>query len=146
MNISIRLATETELSRVHQMILDFAKFIKKPEMVYITPEQMVKDKDIFKCLIAVEGKEIVGFATYFFAYYSWSGKAVYLDDLYVEEKYRGKGIGTLLFDRVMEVGKEANCFKMKWQVSSWNAKAQEFYRAKGAIIDDAEINCDLKLT
>ena len=51
----------------------------------------------------------------------------------------------MLFDKIMEIGKKENCYKMKWQVSNWNNKAQEFYKSKGAIIDDVEINCDLTL-
>ena len=87
----------------------------------------------------------MGFATYFIAYYSWTGKVVYLDDLYVLEKYRGLGIGSKLLDRVIEIAKNENCKKVRWQVSNWNDKAIEFYKMRGAIIDEVEINCDLKI-
>jgi GNAT superfamily N-acetyltransferase len=81
----------------------------------------------------------------FFAYYSWTGRAVYLDDLYVVEPYRGAGIGNRLFDTVYNLGKKEGCRNMKWQVSSWNSKAIAFYKQKGAKIDDIEINCNLKI-
>jgi len=145
MEIVIRKAESKDFEAVHKLIKEFAIFIKTPEKVKITPEQMRNDKDFFKCLVAVDGERIIGFATYFFSYYSWTGKAIYLDDLYVSEEFRGNGIGSMLFDKVMELGKNENCFKMKWQVSNWNQKAQEFYKSRGAIIDDVEINCDLEL-
>ncbi|MEW7280649.1 GNAT family N-acetyltransferase [Aquimarina sp. 2201CG1-2-11] len=145
MEIKIRTAKPSEFTDVYDLIKEFAAFIKTPEKVKITPAQMIKDEKYFKCLVALHESTIIGFATYFFSYYSWTGKAIYLDDLYVLEKYRNRGIGSKLFDKVMEIGKTENCFKMKWQVSNWNTKAQEFYKSRGAIIDDIEINCDLEL-
>lgn len=145
MSLLIRKATPEDFEQVHQLILAFATFIKTPEKVSITADQMVKDQDIFNCIVAVSNLEIVGFATYFFPYHSWSGKAIYLDDLYVKEDYRDQNIGNSLFDKVKEIGKTTNCVKMKWQVSSWNKKAIAFYKSKGANIDDTEINCDLTL-
>jgi len=145
MKIRIRRAIPADFVEIHKLIKDFSVFIKLPHKVTITPEQMVKDEKHFKCLIAVYDDSIIGFATYFFTYASWSGRAIYLDDLYVSKKYRSQGIGSKLFDKVMEIGKTENCYTMKWQVSKWNDKAQEFYKSKGAIIDDTEINCDLIL-
>lgn len=146
MDITIRPAVPNDFLTIHQLIKAFATFIKLPDKVHITPEQMQENEALFKCLVAVKGEEIVGFATYFFAYYSWTGKAIYLDDLYVPDEYRGEGIGTQLFDAVMQIGKEEQCYKMKWQVPAWNKKAQDFYKRKGAEITDIEINCDLMLT
>ena len=106
-------------------------------------DQMIEDKEHFTCLIALVKDQIVGFSTYFTAYYSWSGKAIYLDDLYVMQTYRGLGIGSMLFERVLEIAKNEHCKKVKWQVSNWNSKAIEFYLKRGAKIDEVEINCEL---
>ncbi|MEM9829866.1 MAG: GNAT family N-acetyltransferase [Bacteroidota bacterium] len=146
MEFDIRKANPPDFNDIHRLIKEFATFIKHPEKVMITPEQMLRDQDHFKCLVATYEEKIVGFATYFICYYSWTGKAIYLDDLYVVEKYRGLGMGNKLFDQVMKIGRDENCYKMKWQVSRWNEKAQEFYRGKGATIEDVEINCDLALS
>lgn len=145
MSVTIRKAEPADFPGIFQMILDFAHFIRKPEYVQISPEQMEQDKDHFNCLIATDNDTIVGFATYFFAYYSWTGRAVYLDDLYVIESFRGTGIGSRLFDAVYELGRAEGCKNMKWQVSNWNARAIAFYKQRGAQIDDIEINCNLKI-
>jgi len=145
MTVNIRIAEPNDFEKVYSLIIEFADFIKTPEKVIVTPSQLISDKDYFKCLIAVNKDKIVGFATYFFAYYSWTGKTVYLDDLYVLEKYRGLGIGSALLDKVIETAKNENCKKVKWQVSNWNYKAIEFYKMRGATIDEVEINCDLNL-
>lgn len=145
MSMTIRKAEPADYPEIFQMIMDFALFIRKPEYVQISPEQMVQDKDHFNCLIATDNNTIIGFATYFFAYYSWTGRAVYLDDLYVVEAYRGTGTGSRLFDEVYELGRVEGCRSMKWQVSNWNSKAIAFYKQRGAQIDDIEINCILKI-
>lgn len=145
-NIIIRPANSNDFIQVYNLIKEFAVFQKTPEKVKITPEQMINDKEYFKCMVATNQEIIVGFASYFFSYYSWTGKAIYLDDLYVQEKYRKFGLGSRLFDEIMEIGKAENCSKMKWQVSKWNDKAQIFYKNKGANINEVEINCDLNLS
>lgn len=144
-SIQIRKALPSDLDDVYELLKEFAVFIKTPEKLTITLEDMKKDASIFNCLIAVSENRIIGFATYFFAYYSWTGKSIYLDDLYVLPEHRGAGIGTQLMDRVIGIGREEACKKMRWQVSRWNKKAIEFYRRKGAVIDDVEINCDFPL-
>ena len=145
MKIRIRKAQPYDFPEVHKLIKTFASFIQSPDKVMITPAQMHQDEAYFNCLVAECDEVLVGFATYFFSYHSWTGRAIYLDDLFVLENFRHNGIGSKLFEEVMKIGKMAGCYKMKWQVSNWNIKAQEFYKSRGAIIDDTEINCDLKL-
>lgn len=146
MSFNIRLATEKDFEKIHALNKEFAQFIKTPGKFKITVEQMKEENDYFKILIAEsQDGDIVGFATTFFAWYSWSGKSIYLDDLFVVEKYRGNGLGSRLIDEVIEMARKENCKKVKWQVSRWNQQAINFYKSKGAIIDDVEINCDLIL-
>lgn len=145
MDIIIRKATENDFPQVYNLIKEFSIFIKTPEKVAITLPQMIRDKDYFQCLVAMDNDKVIGFATWFFAYYSWSGKAVYLDDLYVKAEYRGKNIGTRLMDTVFDIAREAACKKVRWQVSNWNQEAIAFYKKRGAQVDDVEINCDQPL-
>jgi diamine N-acetyltransferase len=145
MSFIIRKATEADISAIFGLIKAFAVFQKTPEKVLVTPEQMKVDKDLFQCFVAEDTTtgEIVGFASFFYAYYSWSGKALYLDDLYVKDNFRKQHIGAALMNAVISFAKENNCRKLRWQVSNWNTYAQMFYKKLGAVIDDTEINCDL---
>ena len=145
MSIEIRKAETGDFAAIYSLISEFALFIRTPEKVTTTEKQMMEDKDLFSCLVAIKDGAIVGFASYFFAYYSWTGKAFYLDDLYVMENFRGQGIGNKLFEEVFKIARETKCRKLKWQVSKWNQPAIAFYKSKGALIDDVEINCDLVL-
>jgi GNAT superfamily N-acetyltransferase len=130
-----------------EMIKELATFEKAPEKVTNSVEQMIEEKELFKCFVAEnEDKHIIGFALYFFAYYTWVGKSLYLDDLFVRKEYRGNGIGQLLLDKIFEVAKTENCKRLRWQVLNWNAPAIELYKKIGATLDDEWINCDFELT
>ena len=146
MSISIRKADEQDFPAILSLIKEFSIFQKTPEKVSISLDQMLLEKNYFQSFVAeTEDGKIVGFASFFFAYYSWSGKALYLDDLYVQVSHRKQGIGKKLLDSVIEHAKKEKCKKLRWQVSNWNANAISFYRKMGAEIDDIEINCDLCL-
>lgn len=144
MPIKIRKASEKDFNAILALIHELAAFEKAPEKVTNTPAQMEKEKDYFLCYVAETNKmEIVGMALYFFAYYTWVGKSLYLDDLYVKESYRGQGIGTKLLTKILEIAKKENCKRVRWQVLNWNKPAIDMYRKCGASIDNEWINCDV---
>ena len=146
MQSNIWTATENDFEQILHLIKEFAQFQKTPDRVSNTVQLMKQEQDSFNCLVAEVDGKIIGFATFFFCYYSWSGKSMYLDDLYVTDSYRGQHIGTDLLLLIIEKAKAQNCKKVRWQVSNWNQKAIDFYKDFGADIGDIEINCDLELT
>ncbi len=142
MKISIRVATEDDFPAILSMIKELADFEKAPQKVTNSVEQMNREKDLFRCFIAETGKkEIIGMALWFFAYYTWVGKSLYLDDLYVKEQYRKNKVGTALLRRIFEVASAEGCQRVRWQVLNWNRSAIEMYRKSGAEIDDEWLNC-----
>jgi GNAT superfamily N-acetyltransferase len=146
MNFQIREALLQDFEVIHRLMKEFAVFIKTPEKFKITLEQMIREREYLHCFVAEnDAHEIVGYATYFMAYYTWSGKSMYLEDLYVIDACRGCGIGAALIDRVIAEARTEDCAKLRWQVSRWNQHAIDFYKNRGAVIDDVEINCDLIL-
>ncbi len=141
----IRPATEQDFEAILGLIKELALFEKAPEKVINTVPQMKAEQDLFDALVAEKSDgEIIGFALYYFVYYTWVGKSLYLDDLYVKEAYRGQKIGSKLLDKVIETGKQNNCKRIRWQVLNWNKPAIEFYKKLGADIDDEWLNCDLE--
>ena len=146
MDINIRPANEMDFPEIFSLITEFSVFQGTPEKVSITVDQMQENKELFNCLVTeTKDKHIIGFASFFFAYYSWSGKALYLDDLYVKETFRNQAIGKMLFDAVLVYAKNNHCNKMRWLVSKWNTNAIGFYKSIGANIDETELTCDLTL-
>jgi GNAT superfamily N-acetyltransferase len=145
MKILIRKADEIDFPEIIDLINEFALFQKTPKKVSITLAQMIKDKDIFQCLVAVSDNEIVGFATYFFTYHSWTGKGLHLDDLYVKESFRKSGTGKRILDHIINLAKKEECKNVRWMVSSWNLNAIDFYKKIGATVDEVDLGCNLKI-
>lgn len=145
MQVHIRPATASDFPAIYALLREFSVFQKTPEKMVITLEEMTAQQDIVHALVVQDGESIVGFATYFFSYYSWTGKAVYLDDLYVQPAFRGQGGGGRLLGAIIDLARDAQCTKVRWQVSKWNEPAIALYKKIGAKIDDTEINCDLYL-
>jgi len=146
MKISIRSATEEDYPLILELFREFSVYQKLPERMHNSLERMKEEQEFFHCFVAeTEEKEIIGYATWFFTYFTWSGKGLYIDDLFVKPAYRGKGIGLQLMEKVFALGKSEKCHKIRWQVSWWNEPAIALYKRLGAEIDDIEKNCDLNL-
>ena len=144
--VSLRKARREDFSTIILLIREFAAFQNSSEKFSMTTQQLVGDEKLFQCLVAVNPEqEIIGFASYFFAYFSWSGKALWLDDLYIQVPYRNQGIGKRLFSAVKEIAIGEKCRTLRWQVSKWNTPAISFYLKSGATVTETEHTCDLIL-
>jgi GNAT superfamily N-acetyltransferase len=139
----IRKGYEADFEAILEMIKELALFEREPDAVINTVERMHEEKDYFQFYVAEIDGKIVGMALYFFAYYTWVGKSLYLDDLYVKPEYRGVNIGKALLEKIVAVAKEEKCKRMRWQVLDWNSTAIEFYKKMNASLSQEWINCDL---
>ena len=142
-NINIRNAEEKDFPEVLALIKELASFENAEKEVINTVEQMRQEKDYFNCFIAeTDDNEIVGMALYYFVYFTWVGKSLYLDDLYVKQSVRGNKIGTKLLQKLFDVAKNENCKRVRWQVLDWNKPAIKLYEKMGAKLDPDWLNCD----
>lgn len=142
--VTIKKIEENDFEELVALFLEFATFQNQPEKMKNSVEKMISEKDFLHGFTARdEDDKIIGYATFFFAYYTWVGKSLYMDDLYIKEQYRGKGIGTLLINTVIKHAEKEKCDRLRWQVSEWNKPAISFYKSLGAKIDETEKNCDI---
>lgn len=65
-------------------------------------------------------------------YSTWKGNILHLEDLVVNQKMRGYGIGTALLDEVIKYGYSLNVKRINWEVLDWNEGAIKLYETKGA--------------
>ena len=146
MNITIRKATEDDFKAILDLVNGLAVFQNSAHLVTNSVDQMKEEKEFFNAFVADGGDgEIVGVATYFFAYYTWAGKSLYLDDLFVREDKRGLKIGSALLRRLFDTAKAENCKRVRWLVSKWNTQAINFYMRCGASIDSECMVCDFDI-
>jgi GNAT superfamily N-acetyltransferase len=147
-NITIRIGRKEDLSRVLELIKELAEYEHAAHEVFNTVAMMEEDgfglKSIFGFFVAEYENRIEGISLYYWRYSTWKGKRLYLEDLVVSEKVRGKGIGKLLFDRTMQHALDENCSGMMWQVLDWNEPAINFYKKYGSKLDGEWINVSLE--
>lgn len=119
------------------MITELAVFEKMPEQVRISEDVLVRDgfdtePKYFHSLIAEVDGEPVGYALYFYSYLTFDGgRFLYLEDMFIKEKYRGQGYGKQLFKAVVTEAETHSSVCMKWCVLNWNMKAITFYNSLG---------------
>jgi GNAT superfamily N-acetyltransferase len=147
MSIVIRTGAKADIPFALNLVKELAAYEKAPNEVEVTIEEMTEwgfgtDKQ-FDFFVALENDVIVGLALYYYKYSTWKGKCLFLEDIIVTESQRGKGLGKLLFDKVVQVSKEQKVRRMEWQVLDWNAPAIEFYKKYDATLDGEWVNCKL---
>ena len=84
-------------------------------------------------LLAYNENQVLGFALYFHTYSTFLGRqGIYLEDLFVREYARGKGIGTGLLQSIAKYAMEIGGGRLEWSVLDWNELAISFYKKMGA--------------
>ncbi len=83
--------------------------------------------------IAVEGSELIGYASATVDFSTWTGQPfLYLDCLFVQDRCRGLGVGARLLSAVRAHALERELAEIQWQTPAWNEDAIRFYRREGA--------------
>ncbi len=149
MQINIRRAVKEDCPRLLELIYELAVFEKAPEAVSVTlkhfEESGFGENPVYWAFVAEADGIVQGFALYYIRYSTWKGQRMYLEDILVTEKMRGKGLGTLLFNRLLEEAKEKKFAGMVWQVLDWNEPAINFYKKYHAELDGEWVNCSINL-
>ena len=149
MEIKIRRATKEDCPRLLELIQELATYEKAPQEVTVTLEHFIEsgfgEKPVWWAFAAEADGKIEGFALYYLRYSTWKGQRMYLEDIVVTEKMRGKGLGKLLLDRLIEEAKEKNLSGIIWQVLEWNEPAINFYKKYNASFDGEWINCSINV-
>jgi GNAT superfamily N-acetyltransferase len=149
MEYTIRKAAATDCARLMELIRELAHYEKAPQEVTVTLEHFTESgfgaHPVWWAFVVESDGIIHGFALYYIRYSTWKGKAMYLEDILVTEAMRGKGLGKLLFDRLIVEAQEKKLPRIVWQVLEWNEPAINFYKKYHAHFDPEWVNCSIHI-
>lgn len=143
--MEIRLATEKDVDRLQDLLLSVQNLHAegRPD-VFIYGTRKYTDKNVREIITGENTPVYVGVIdgevmAYAFCEIKISKgtqnlkplKTFYIDDLCVDEKFRGKGFGTAIYNYVKERAKESGCYHLTLNVWHLNQSAVRFYQKLG---------------
>lgn len=134
---AVRAPREADIPRLHGLIRELSEYEKLSHLVVGTEERLREElfgeRPVIEAALACEGERPVGFALWFHNYSTFlSRRGIWLEDLFVEPAFRGRGHGLALLRHCARLAVARGCGRFEWSVLDWNAPAIDFYRAAGA--------------
>ncbi len=134
--MEIRYAERKDTAIILGFIKELAEYENMLDQVVATEEllgEWLFDKKAAEVIFAVEEGKEVGFALFFHNFSTFLGRAgIYLEDLYVQPEYRGRGFGKGLLRKLAQIALERGCGRLEWACLDWNKPSIDFYLSLGA--------------
>ena len=134
----IRPATVDDMPTICRLIRGLAEYERLTSTVVLDEARLrahlFGPRPFAEVLLTEEAGAVVGFALFFHNYSTFLGQpGLYLEDLFVELAYRGRGHGKALLRAVAQLAVERGCGRFEWAVLNWNEPAIRFYESLGAV-------------
>jgi GNAT superfamily N-acetyltransferase len=137
MSFQIRDATPLDIDQIYDYIHALAEYEKAPDEAVLSKSDL--SQSLFGqspqvyCLLSVQDEQVSGIAIWHLNYSTWLGKhGIYLEDLFVDPKFRGQGHGKALLVRLAQICVERGYPRFSWWVLDWNKPSIDFYESLGA--------------
>jgi len=128
-----------------ELIHELATFEKAPEEVTVSLQHFEESgfgaHPVWWTFVAEIDGVVEAFALYYIRYSTWKGQRMYLEDILVTKEMRGKGLGSLLFERLIEEAREKELNGIVFQALEWNESAFRFYKKYHATFNTEWVNC-----
>ena len=134
--MDIRFAEEKDIPVILGFIRELADYEHMLDEVVATEallREWLFERRTAEVLLAGEEGKTVGFALFFHNFSTFLGRGgIYLEDLFVQPEYRGRGIGKVLLKRLARIAVERGCGRLEWSCLDWNRPSIDFYLSMGA--------------
>lgn len=149
MEIKIRKAVKEDCGRILELVKELAAFERAQKEVSVSLEHFEMSgfgyKPVWWAFVAEVDGVVQGFALFYIRFSTWKGQRMYLEDFYTTEEMRGKGLGKLLFEKLIQEAKRRKLNGIQWQVLEWNESAINFYRKYKTAFDSEWVNCAMSV-
>ncbi|MDB5327076.1 MAG: GCN5-related N-acetyltransferase [Phycisphaerales bacterium] len=134
---SVREGGPADIDVIWALLRKKAEFDRWLGRLEATPQKLAEaltgPRPLLGVLLAEIDGTAVGFASYYFTYSTYLAKrCVWIDDLYVDEPARNRGVGRALLREMVTLAKREECGRIEWVTAAGNEKAIGFYERIGA--------------
>jgi GNAT superfamily N-acetyltransferase len=135
--ITVLSATPDDVPMILSFIRELAEYENLLHRVTAT-EQLLHDglfgaRPYAEVLMGRLDGRAVGYALFFHSFSTFLARpGIYLEDVYVQQAHRGRGVGKALLRGVARVARELRCGRIEWSVLDWNKPSIDFYLSLGA--------------
>lgn len=134
--INFRYAGRNDVPLILRFVKELAEYENLQDEVVAdekTLEEWLFDRQKAEVIFALEDGKEVGYALFFHNFSTFLGRAgIYLEDLYIQPEYRGKGHGKGLLKKLASIAVERGCGRLEWSCLDWNRPSIDFYLSLGA--------------
>jgi len=131
MTLTIRDATSSDEQSWRQLWAGYLAFYKvslDPAVTDSTWKRILDPASPVAMRVAEKDGELAGFAIHLLHPSTWVlNNDCYLEDLYLDEKFRGAGIGRALLDDLVELSKKNGWQRLYWHTDEGNTTARKLY-------------------
>ena len=141
MSITLRAASQSDVPVILRFIQALAEYEKLSHLCVATEAELIETlfgaRPYAEVILASWNGTPAGFALFFHNYSTFLAKpGIYLEDLFVDPEFRGKGLGKALLKELARIALERNCGRVEWSVLDWNEPSINFYKSLGAVSMD----------
>ncbi len=141
--VSFKVLESSQIEIIVNMMQDFYAIDNYPIDLEVSKklfEDFISDEKLGKAWLLYSDNELVGYIilTYIFSF-EYRGKIAFLDELYIIDSARNKGIGQATIEFVKDFAKSQNIKIMYLEVENNNQKAQKLYLANDFVIHNRTI-------
>ena len=123
-----RAADEKAWRKLWNGYLAFYKVSLDPKVTDATWKRILDPASAVAMRVAEKDGEIAGFAIHLIHPSTWViDSDCYLEDLYLDAKFRGQGIGRALLDDLVELSRKNGWARLYWHTDEGNATARKLY-------------------
>ena len=135
----LRNAEPRDVDAIVGLIRELADYEHLMHLVQVTPDtlrpHLFGPKPVVECVVGEVDGAVVAFALFFTNFSTFLSKpGLYLEDLYVQPKHRGRGLGKALLEHLGALAVQRDYGRFEWAVLDWNEHAIRFYKGMGAAL------------
>lgn len=139
--VEIRKALVKDINHLHELMVEYiVDFYQRPKPADDKIQELITSllsENEGIQFVAVQDERLIGFATLYFTYTTTrASKNTVMNDLYVLEEQRGKGVGEMLFNTCIDYSRKKGFSHMSWVTAADNIPAQKFYEKMGGKLGD----------